>query len=586
MKKRSPVTTAVLFLSLTAAACNSSHNNGDPDAAAHGDANLDALDATMSGGDGQSGIDAFDAASATGDSSVPAVSSTAVWTHHNDNDRAGAMLHETQLTSSNVNPSTFGLVFSREVDGQLYAQPLYVPGVEIPARGPRNLVFAATMHNTVYAFDADDPAASAPYWQVSLGPSVPYTLVDNCHDIVPEIGILSTPVIDLATRTIYVVAKTLDPDGQHFRLHALDLATGSEKFGGPRELGVGVTVTGTGSGSDANALPFRAEIQLQRPALTLANGRVFIGFGGWCDRDVFHGWVLAHDAATLGPIAVYAATRNGHAGGIWQSGSGFAVDAAGDVYVTTGDGSFSETSNPPDLGDSVVRLHLSGSTLEATDWFAPHNQAALDVGDFDLGTTGAMLIPATNLVLTGSKQGMFYLLDRDAMGRFDPVDDSRATQAFAATGSLEFNHIHGAPVYWNGPTGGTIYVWPEADVLRTYRFGAGRIDQGSGWACTVHAPDGTSGGFLSLSANGSTAGTGILWATMQREATTNPGFTPGILRAMDASDPSREIWNSEMSGERDRLGTFAKFCPPTIANGRVYVSTFSNQLRVYGLLAH
>ena len=181
---------------------------------------------------------------------------------------------------------------------------------------------------------------------------------------------------------------------------------------------------------------------------------------------------------------------------------------------------------------------------------------------------------------------MFYLLDRDAMGRFDPVDDSRATQAFAATGSLEFNHIHGAPVYWNGPTGGTIYVWPEADVLRTYRFGAGRIDQGSGWAGTTRAPDGTSGGFLSLSANGSTAGTGILWATMQREATTNPGFTPGILRAMDASDPSREIWNSEMSGERDRLGTFAKFCPPTIANGRVYVSTFSNQLRVYGLLAH
>jgi hypothetical protein len=507
----------------------------------------------------------------------------AIWTHHVDNERTGANLRETVLTTANVRPDHFGLVASREVDGQIYTQPLYLSGVVDATHTTRNLVFTATMHNTVYAFDADDPAVAAPVWSVSLGPSVPSTLNDNCQDIQPEVGVLGTPVIDVATGTLYVVAKTLDPDGVHFRLHALDVGTGAEKFGGP--VNIEASLPGTGNGTDPAdpTLRFTPLIQLQRTALTLVGGHVFIGFGGWCDRDVFHGWVLAYDATTLQRTAAYSSTRNGFAGGIWQSGSGFAADPSGDLYITTGDGAFHADMSPPDLGDSVVRLHLGDGTLEAVDWFTPHNQADLEVRDFDLGCTGALLIPGTNFVLTGSKQGMFYLLDRNAMGRFDP-NDAQIVQSFAATGSLEYNHIHGAPVYWNGPAGETVYVWPEADVLRVYRFASGRVDPMPVYVGTEPAPDATPGGFMALSANGNAAGSGILWSAMQLAVDPNPALRPGVVRALDATDPSHELWNSEMNAARDRLGNFAKFAPPIVANGRLYVPTFSNRLQVYGLL--
>lgn len=502
----------------------------------------------------------------------------AVWTNRYDNARTGAVLTETVLNTSNVHPSRFGLLFSRQVQGQIYAQPLYVPNVDIPGQGMHNVVYVATTHNDVYAFDADDPARSAPLWHVNMGPSIPFTDYDNCPDMQPEIGITSTPVIDLRTDTIYIEAKSKEGGTYFHRLHALDLATGREKFGGPVVIDARISDGGRG------VIEFDAKFQLNRPGLLLSNGKIYIAFGSHCDRGVYHGWVLAYDAATLRQVAVYNATRNGLGAGIWQSGTGLSADERGDVYAITGNGTFDATHSPPDLGDSFLRLRLAGNSLEVVDWFTPHNQAELDAEDRDLGNTGPLLLPGTNLVVGGSKQGMLYVVDRDRMGHFNPISDAQIVQSFLATHDSELGHIHGTPVYWNGPQGPTVYLWGEEDVVRAYRFVDGRFETTPVSMGTTRAPDATNGGMLALSARGAAAGTGILWAAVPLMGSREEPVLPGVLRAFDATDLRREIWNSEMNPQRDRLGLHAKFVPPTVANGKVYMATFSNALRVYGLL--
>lgn len=513
-----------------------------------------------------------------------------VLTQHNDNSRTGANLNETLLTTANVNVNQFGLVFTRTVDGQIYAQPLYVPNLNIAGQdgqGTRNVVFVATMHNSVYAFDADDPAAAAPLWQVNLGPSAPLpdptdptfgNRYGPYHDIRVEIGIVSTPVIDLASNTLYVVAFTKESDGYHHRLHALDLTTGQEKDGGPTEIAA--SVAGTGDGAISGTLTMSNRQQLQRSALLLSNGIVYITFASHADTDPYHGWVLGYDARTLSLVSVFNDTPNGGEAGIWQDGQGPAADADGNIYLSTGNGTWDAGSGGVDYGDSVLKLSPSITVTDGitvTDWFTPYNQDVLAATDKDLGSGGPLLIPRTTLLLTGGKQGVFYLLDRANLGHFHSGDDSQIVQ------SVPLGHgIFSSPVYWAGPNGPTVYVWGVKDDLKAFTFTNGLLGTTPAFTYTaVAAP--FPGAMLSLSANGSAPNSGIIWAS-QAISNANQSTQPGVLRAFDASDVSHELWDSTQDPARDGVGLFAKFNAPTVANGKVYLGTFSGYLAVYGLL--
>ncbi|MDB4928727.1 MAG: Pyrrolo-quinoline quinone [Myxococcaceae bacterium] len=513
---------------------------------------------------------------------APAGVGPAVWTNRNDNSRSAAVTNETALTVAAVSSSRFGLLFSRAVVGQIYAQPLYVPSVNVPGRGARPVVFVATAHNMVYAFDAADPAAAAPFWSMNLGPSVPNADVGDpapCPDMSPEIGITATPVIDLATSTLYVEAKSKEAGAYVHRLHALDLATGAERGGSPTVIAA--TVPGTGAGSVGGMLAFDNLHQHSRPGLLLVNGTVYMAFASHCDREPYHGWILGYDAATLRPSVVYNTTVNGESGGIWQSGMGLSADAAGDIYYASGNGTFAPTATPPQMGNSAVRLRRAGATLAMVDWFTPFNQSSLNEQDYDFGSTGVELLPG-NLALVGSKQGHLYLFNRDRMGHFNAAGDTQIEQNFLATANEEYSNIHGAPVFWASPGGTLAYVWGESDYLRAYRFDGGRFATTPAATSTAMAGTGMPGGMLAVSSNGSAAGSGVVWASIPIDMDANMMTVPGVLRAFDAADVTRELWNSERT-PADSLGSFAKFVIPTVAGGRVYMATFSNRLNVYGL---
>jgi hypothetical protein len=513
---------------------------------------------------------------------LPGRSGVDVLTQHNDTGRTGATLHETLLNTTDVNVKTFGKLFTRPVDGQIYAQPLYVSALHIPHKGTHNVVFVATMHDSVYAFDADDPAASTALWQVTLGASIPVTNADfggrygPYRDITVEIGILSTPAIDRATDTIYVLAANRDSDGRYVhRLHALDLGTGAEKFGGPVETQG--SVPGRGAGSIDGIVTFDNKQQVQRAGLLLANGLVYVAFGGYADTDPYHGWIFAYDAHSLQRRAIFNDTPNGAEGGIWQAGWGPAADASGHVYVATGNGDWDASRREANYGDSYLKL---SPTLAVDDWFTPWNQADL-LDDQDLGSTGLMLIPGPHLLVSGDKQGWLYLLRQDAMGHYNRHGDTQIVQRFQATKGP----MHGGTVFWDGPSGAQVYVWSSNDGLKAFRLSGGIFQTTPASQSTLTIPpNGFPGGMLALSANGRAAGSGIVWALCPYSGDASTGTASGILRAFDASDVSKELWNSRQDASRDDVGTFAKFNTPTIANGKVYVPTFSGYLAVYGLL--
>lgn len=513
-----------------------------------------------------------------------------VTTQHNDNRRTGANLQERALRPDTVGPLSFGKLFSRAVDGQVYAQPLYLPQVPLPGAGQRNVVYVATMHNSVYAFDADDPAAAAPLWHVSLGPSAPLPDPEigptGYRDIAVEVGVISTPVIDVERHVLYVLAFTKDQQGHHHTLHALDLSTGQETAGGPVRLAA--TVPGTGDGSVGGSIAFTSKRQLQRAALTLAGGRVYAAFASYGDRSPYHGWVFAFDAATLAPTAVYVTTPGTGLGGIWQAGQGPAVDDAGFLYLITGNGGFRPDGS--ELGDSIVKLTPD---LTVADWFSPFNNAALNAADADLGSAGPLLLPGTGLLLGGGKEGKFYLLDTAAMGHFQAGSDSQIVQSFfVVPPDRASHHIHGGAVYWDFPGGPWVYVWPENAFLRAYRFTGGLLQTTPASTSTTTDPTGVPGGapgmpggMLSVSADGGDADSGLLWASHPYRENANQAVVEGVLRVYRAADLTQELWNSKLNPARDDVGSFAKFVPPTVAGGKVYLATFSKQLHVYGLLA-
>jgi hypothetical protein len=525
---------------------------------------------------------------------VPCLSQTAVLTYHNDNARTGQDTNETLLTLSNVNVSTFGQLFTQAVDGYVYAQPLLVPNVNIPGKGVHNVVYVATEHDSVYAFDADSNAGanSAALWHVSfLNPVAGVTSVPSedtgTDDLVPEIGITSTPVIDPASSTIYVEAKTKEVSGgvtnYVHRLHALDLGSGAEKFGGPVVIAdtaydgtdftyvSGPSVTGTGDGSVGNLLTFNALTQMNRPGLLLNNGLLYLAYASHGDNGPYHGWVLGFNAHTLAMNGVYNTTPNGGDGGIWQSGNGPAADAAGYLYLETGNGDFA----PPDeMGDSVLKLATTNGVTLA-DYFTPFDQDSLNSTDNDLGSAGVVLLPdsvgSTNhphLVVAGSKTGTIYLLDRDNLGQFNPAGNTQIVQVLSnAVGGM-----WSSPAYFNG----TLYYVGSGDVLNAFSISSGTINTNP----TSQSSDtfGFPGATPSISAKG--ISDAIVWA-IQSDAFASG---PAVLHAYDATDVSQELYSSDMAGSRDEPGNAVKFTVPTVANGKVYVGA-QYSLSVYGLIA-
>jgi hypothetical protein len=520
---------------------------------------------------------------------------SAVLTHHNDNARTGENLNEFILNVNNVNSKQFGLVYTRAVDDQIYAQPLLITNVSVPGRGVHNLVVVATVNDSVYAFDADDPNMTAPYWQASfLGPNiVPPRNSDmtgacggNYMDFNGQFGIVGTPVIDPATGTLYLVARTKE-NGTNFvqRLHALDVTTGAERPNSPTIITA--TYPGTGSGSSGGFITFDPQRQNQRPGLALVNGVVYIGWASHCDWGPYHGWLLGYDASTLQRVVVYIDTPTGVDGGIWMSGQAPSADVSGNLYISIGNGTVGTSGNPRDTlnrGESFLKLTRNGTNFTIASWFTPYNYPALESGDIDLGSAGMLLIPGTTLAFSGGKEGVVYLVNRDNMGGLSgsSTADTNVVQTF----EVSTDEIHGGPIWWDGPDGSYGYIWPASVNLQQYKF-----DKTNGlfllpaYALSpTAAPNGQPGGILALSANGTNAGSGIVWAYHQLVGDANQSVQPGILHAYSAQNISTELWNSEQVSTRDSVGLYGKFVPPTVANGKVYLATFSNHLNVYGLL--
>ena len=519
---------------------------------------------------------------------APAFAQTSVTTQHNDAARTGANLTETVLTTTNVNVSQFGKLFERAVDDEIYAQPLYVEGVNIPALGIRNVVYVATNNDSVYAFDADDPAAAAPLWRVNYtNPAagiIPVSRTDvgqacgTYVDFAGNIGIAGTPVIDPVSQTMYFVTRTKESGAFVQRLHAIDIRNGSERPGSP--LVIQASVVGTGDGRDAqNNIAFNARTQNQRAGLLLDHGVVYITWASYCDQGPYHGWILGYDASTLQQVMVHNTTPDGGLGGIWQSGGGLSADVTGNLYALTGNGSFNGDVGGRNFGNSFIKVSPTGALL---DWFTPFNWSFLNATDEDLGIQDALLIPNTNLIVGGGKEGVMYVVDRSNMGHFRSGNNGQILQSFQASSAGRMN---GSPVYWNGPTyGPAIYLWAAGDPLKVFRLVGALFQTPAGAQGTVLAPGGMPGGTLALSANGSAAGTGILWATLSRGGDANHTPQPGILRAYDASNVTMELWNSQQNATRDTLGNFSKFSPPIVVNGKVFVPSLSNKLVVYGLI--
>jgi len=495
-----------------------------------------------------------------------------VTTYHNDNSRTGQNLAESILNPSNVNRRNFGKLFAQNLDGYAYAQPLYLPNVSISGRGTHNVVFVATEHDSVYAFDADSNSGSnaIPLWKVSfINPSAGITTISSndatCYDIVPEIGITGTPVIDPSSGTLYVVAKTKENGSFVQRLHALNVSSGKEKFGGP--VVIQASVPGTGLGGNGTSIPFQPLIANQRPGLLLQDGVVYIGWAGHCDGGPAHGWLMAYSASTLQQKAVFNSTPNGIRGGFWAAGAAPAADSLGNIFMATGNGDFDEVS---DFGDSMLKL---SSSLQREDYFTPFNQGALNVNDVDLGSGGILLLPDqqgahSHLLVQAAKEGKIYLVDRDHMGGFNFNGDTQIVQEIPyAVGGM-----WSMPAYWVGNQ--TLYFLGSNDVLRAFALNNGLL------STTPVALGNTEfffpGATPSISANGTAHG--IIWV-LQNDQFAISGR--GILRAYDATNLV-ELYNSDQNGRRDIPGPAVKFTVPTVANGKVYVGT-ENSLSVYGL---
>jgi hypothetical protein len=499
---------------------------------------------------------------------------TGMLTWHNDNQRSGENFSETILTPSNVNSHKFGKLFSFPVDGQIYAQPLYVYNVTIPNLGVHNVVYVATENDSVYAFDADG-LTTTPLWQVSFlstgVTAVPCGATGACTGITPVIGITGTPVIDGLSGTLYLVAFTAENGTWVQRLHALDITTGAEKFGGPTVIQA--SVPGTGGGSVGGTVTFQAIHENQRTALLLSNGIIYMGWGTFAYAP-WHGWIMGYNAQTMKQVAVYNDTANGKKGGIWNAGSGFPADIEGNIYVMTGDGTFDANTAGIDYGDSFLRLTPNGTGgLSVGDYFTPFNQAYLDTNDLDVGSGGAMILPpqtgtyADELIGAG-KEAMIFVVNRDNMGQYSTTTNNNI-QTVTGTGKGFWS----SPAYWNG----AIYYAGSGGTLSRYTLTSGLLSATpvSQSPMTFAYPGATP----SVSSNGNT--NGIVW--LIQTGGQPKGGPAAILRAFVGANVAKPLYGSNQAGTRDVPGPGTKFSVPTVINGKVYIGT-QTELDIYGLL--
>jgi hypothetical protein len=555
-----------------------------------------------------------------------------VFTHHNDLSRDGINTQEYGLTPSLVNTNTFGKLFSCQVDGAVFTQPLWVPSLSISS-GVHNVVFVATQHDTVFAFDADaDPCVQ--YWQGS-GSLGEVNLLDTAHggtagetsvywndvgcqcgvgDIYPEVGVTGTPVIDPTTNTLYVVSVSQNSSQGTFfqRLHALDLLSGSEKFGAPVLIAASVAAAG---------ISFNAQMQNQRPGLALAGGVVYIGWSSHEDASPWYGWLIGYSASNVQQqTAVFNSTPNFGAGGIWAGGGAPAVDSAGNIYVSTGNGTFdanSTTMPDNDYGDSVLELTPStsgitsnGENLNLVQSFTPDDQSCLAGSDIDLGAGGPVLLPdqtsgpVLHLLVQMGKEGVVYVINRDDMGGFSgqPNSCSGANTQIVQTFPGSPSGFYGTPAFWQNTLyfAGSFDSTSAGDYLKQFSFNPSTGQFATNAASLSTHYFNFPGASPSVSSQG--ASNGIVWAIdASAYGYANPNASngatncfqvpvpagcagPAVLYAYDAGNLTTEYWDSTMAADnRDQAGNAVKFVPPTVANGKVYVST-RTEVDVYGLL--
>jgi len=514
-----------------------------------------------------------------------------VTTWRNDIGRTGQNLNETILNTTDVNATQFGKLFSQPVDGYVYAQPLYLPNVTVGGQS-HNVVFVATENDSVYAFDADNNGGSnaSPLWFASLltpayGAAAGATTVpsgDVGTDIQPQIGITGTPVIDPTTGTLYVVSATVEGSTFVQRLHALDVRTGLEKFGGP--VTITASVPGTGNGSIDGVLSFDPEWENQRPGLLLLNGIVYIGYASHGDNGPWHGWILSYNAATLQQTGVFCASHDGVGGGLWMSGAGLAADVVdpvnhpfGRIFTATGNGDYTASSpytNNMDFGDSILNLDLTNGSPTVTDEFTPFNQAQLDAFDSDVASGGVTVLPTQTtgvnphlLVQTG-KSGTLYLLNRENLGGYNTSGDVVLQSLPDEVGS---EGAWSSAAYWNG----TVYYWGVIDTLKAFPLVNGLLTTPPAVSSETY---GYPGANPVISANGNAQG--IVW-TIESDAYSNSG--PAVLQAHNASNVGTTLYSSNTNLTRDNPGPAVKFTVPTVVNGKVYVGT-ETEISVFGLL--
>jgi putative pyrroloquinoline-quinone binding quinoprotein len=502
--------------------------------------------------------------------------SSDVVTYHNDNARTGQNLTETTLTPANVNETSFGKLAVFAADGKVDGEPLYLSGLSIGG-ATHNVLFVVTEHDSVYAMDADSGTA---LWKVSLLQSGETTSdARSCSQVVPEIGITATPVINRGAGphgTIYVVAMSKDGSGYHQRLHALDVTTGAEEFGGPTTIQA--TFAGTGDNSSGGKVTFDPGQYEERSALLLLNGVIYTSWTSHCDNRPYTGWVMSYDATTLAQKSVLNLTPNGNEGAIWMAGAGPAADSSGNIYLLDGNGTFDGTLDSngfptqKDFGNGFLKLSTTGGQLGVADYFEMSNQMQENDTDIDLGSGGTLLLPdltdgsgnVKHLAVGAGKDSNIYVVDRDNMGKYNPNANNIYQQV---SGQLS-GSVFSMPAYFND----TIYYGSVGDNVKAFPITNAKLATAA--KSKTAASFGYPGATPSISANQSS--NGIVWVAENSD--------PAVLHAYDASDLSKELYNSnQAAGGRDNFGAGNKFITPMIANGKVYVGT-TNGVGVFGLL--
>jgi outer membrane protein assembly factor BamB len=508
-----------------------------------------------------------------------ATAQVAVTTYQYDNYRSGANTNETVLTPSNVNVNQFGRKQIFAVQGFVYAQPLYVPGVVISGTS-HNVVYIATEHDQVYAFDVN---SGQQLWQKNLliTASSRYIVTPvssgdvGCTDLVPEIGITGTPAIDTTIHTMFVIAKTKVHDTQTGQnsfqqtLYSLDIRTGALR-NPPR--GIVGTVQGTGQGSHGGYLTFDPLVEGQRAALLISGGNVYAGWASHCDGGAYHGWLMGFGEVSLNNVGMYVDTPNGREGGYWAGGSGPAVDSSGSIYIPTGNGTFDGNT---DFGDSVLRLNWANRAFTLMDYFTPWDETTLDQNDNDVAAGGVLLLPDQpgaqhpHLLVQVGKEGTIDLIDRDNMGHFNPNNDNDIVQTLP----FVVGGVWGAPAFWNNHA----YFGGQYDHFKVFSYNPQTQQLSTG--PTSQSPEAYNfpGPTPAISANGTAHG--IAWVI----ETDHYGGGNAVLRAYDATNLGTELYNSSQNQSRDNPGAAVKFTVPTVADGHVFVGA-ENQVAMYGLL--